>query len=201
MVFIQSTCSRITSRASSRKTSRVSSRIWRGTMWRVCHPRADSVVWLSHTSSFWLWSGAPKVRLYDTFLGSLRHSMGFVKVLEHSGNTSQSNLKNMGWSNWNLIAAYSLDLMPFGWFTSMTLFFGQKRYHWLFVLPWNYASWELILSKKAMQLVSLELHWIMMRHLAYLNWSRRDWFKELSLLLGWMMATLKGSIFQQNPSP
>ncbi len=36
--------------------------------------RADSVVWLSHTSSIWPWSGAPKVCLYDTFLGSLRHS-------------------------------------------------------------------------------------------------------------------------------
>ncbi len=42
-------------------------------MWRVCHLRADSVVWLSHTSSVQPWSGAPKVRLYD-FLGSLRHS-------------------------------------------------------------------------------------------------------------------------------
>ncbi len=27
-----------------------------------------------HTSSVWPWSGAPKVRLYDTFLGGLRHS-------------------------------------------------------------------------------------------------------------------------------
>ncbi len=35
------------------------------------HLRADSVVRLSHTSSIWPWSGAPKVRLYDTFLGGL----------------------------------------------------------------------------------------------------------------------------------
>ncbi len=27
-----------------------------------------------HTSNIWPWSGTPKVRLYDTFLGSLRHS-------------------------------------------------------------------------------------------------------------------------------
>jgi hypothetical protein len=43
-------------------------------MWPICHLRADSVVWLSHMSSIWPWSGAPKVRLYDTFLGGLRHS-------------------------------------------------------------------------------------------------------------------------------
>ncbi len=43
-------------------------------MWRICHLRADSVVWLSHLSSVSPWSGAPKLRLYDTFLGSLRHS-------------------------------------------------------------------------------------------------------------------------------
>ncbi len=28
----------------------------------------------SHVSSVWPWSGAPKVRLYDTFLGGLRHT-------------------------------------------------------------------------------------------------------------------------------
>ncbi len=43
-------------------------------IWRVRHLRADSVVWLSHTSRVLPWSGAPKVRLYDTFLGGLRHS-------------------------------------------------------------------------------------------------------------------------------
>ncbi len=71
VVFIPSTCSRI--------TSRVSSRILRGAMWHVCHLRADSVVWLSHKSSFWPWSGAPKVRLYDTFLGGLRHLPSQIK--------------------------------------------------------------------------------------------------------------------------
>ncbi len=65
MVFIPSTSSRI--------TSRVNSRLWRGAMWRVCHLRADSVVWLSHMSSVWPWSGMPKVLLYGTFLGGLRH--------------------------------------------------------------------------------------------------------------------------------
>ena len=39
----------------------------------ACHLRADSVVWLSHTSSIRPWSGTPKVHLYDTFLGGLRH--------------------------------------------------------------------------------------------------------------------------------
>ncbi len=66
MVFIPSTCSRI--------TSRVSSRIWRGVMWCIYHPRADSVVWLSHTSSVWPWSGVPIVHLYDNFLGGLRQN-------------------------------------------------------------------------------------------------------------------------------
>ncbi len=32
-----------------------------------------------HTSSVWPWSGAPKVRLYDTFLGSLCHSPPWMK--------------------------------------------------------------------------------------------------------------------------
>ncbi len=81
MVFIPSTCSKITSRVSSiitsrvnsRISSRVSSRIWHGAIWHIRHLRADSVVWLSHTSSVWPWSGAPKVRLYDTFLGGLHH--------------------------------------------------------------------------------------------------------------------------------
>ncbi len=43
-------------------------------MWRICHLRADSVVWLSHTSSIWPWSGAPKNTMYNTFLGSLHQS-------------------------------------------------------------------------------------------------------------------------------
>ncbi len=92
MVFIPSTCSRITSkvssritsRVSSRITSRVSSRIWGCAIWRVPHPRADSVVWLSHTSIVWPWSGAPKVRLYNTFLGSL-----------HQGDRPKEALENM----------------------------------------------------------------------------------------------------------
>ncbi len=62
-------------------------------------------------------------------LSSKRHSLGYVRVLERSGNTSQSNSKNAGWSNQNLIAVYSLDPMSFMWFTSTTLFFGQKNYH------------------------------------------------------------------------
>jgi hypothetical protein len=54
---------------------------------------------------------------------------GFVKVQERSGNKSQSNLKHVGWSNQNLIPAYSLDPMSFVWLTSTTLFFSQQRYH------------------------------------------------------------------------
>ncbi len=67
MVFIPSTYSRI--------ISRVSSRIWCGAMWCICHLRANSVVWLSHTSSIWPWSGMPKVWLYNTFLGGLRQKV------------------------------------------------------------------------------------------------------------------------------
>ncbi len=55
------------------KTSSQGFRVWRGAIWHVRRLRADSVVWLSHSSSVWPWSGAPKVRLYNTFLGSLRH--------------------------------------------------------------------------------------------------------------------------------
>ncbi len=42
-------------------------------------------IWLAssgcrpHTSSVWPWSGAPKVHLYNTFLGSLRHSPPWMK--------------------------------------------------------------------------------------------------------------------------
>ncbi len=71
--------SRITSRVNSRITSGVSSRIWCGAIWRVRHLRADSVVWLSHTSSVWPWSDAPKVQLCGIFLGSLRHLPPWMK--------------------------------------------------------------------------------------------------------------------------
>ncbi len=62
-------------------TSRVSSKIWCGAILRVCHVRADSAVWLPLTSSNWPWSGTPKVRLYDTFLGGLRQSWGITPLL------------------------------------------------------------------------------------------------------------------------
>ncbi len=88
MVIIPSTCSRITSWVSSRITSRVSSRVWHGAMWRVCHPRADSVVWLSHMSSIWPWSGVPKVRFYDTFLGGLRHKITWRIQKNHQNGQS-----------------------------------------------------------------------------------------------------------------
>ncbi len=36
-----------------------------------------------HTSSIWPWLGAPKVRLYDTFLGSLHQEMTiFLTILK-----------------------------------------------------------------------------------------------------------------------
>ncbi len=57
----------------SRITSRTSSRVWCGTFRGQSSLRADSAVWLSHTSSVWPWSGAPKARLYSTFIGGLRH--------------------------------------------------------------------------------------------------------------------------------
>ncbi len=90
MVFIPSTCSSI--------TSRVSSRIWRGAMWRICHLRADSVVWLSHTSSIWPWSGEQKVWLYDTFLGGLHHLPPGMKN-KHGLNEEKTFLtkKSLNW--------------------------------------------------------------------------------------------------------
>ncbi len=62
-------------------------------MWRVCHLRADSVVWLSHTSSVWPWSGVPKVRLYNTFLGGLRHSPPQMKN-QHGLNEEKTFIGN-----------------------------------------------------------------------------------------------------------
>ncbi len=94
MAFILSTCSRI--------TSRISSRIWCGAMWHICHLRADSVVWLSHTSSIWPWSGAPKVWLYDTFLGGLRHSPPRMK--NQHGLNEEKTFIGKKWSlNWVLV--------------------------------------------------------------------------------------------------
>jgi hypothetical protein len=91
MVFIPSICSRI--------TWRVSSRIWCGEMWCVCHLRADSVVWLSHTSSVWPWSGMPKVRLYGTFLGGLHQkSNTFVWVMDGSYDWKKAaDLSGVSW--------------------------------------------------------------------------------------------------------
>ncbi len=110
MVFIPSTCSRITSRVSSRITSRVnsritsrvSSRIWRGTIWRVCHLRAASVVWLFHASSIWPWSGVPKLRLYNTFLGGLRHLLPQMKN-QHGLNEDKTFIGKKWSLNWVLV--------------------------------------------------------------------------------------------------
>ncbi len=44
-----------------------------------------------HTSSVWPWSGAPKVRLYDTFLGGLRHSPPRMKN-QHGLNKEKNHL-------------------------------------------------------------------------------------------------------------
>ncbi len=41
-------------------------------LWIFTVGLTSSVCW-PHRSSVWPWSGAPKVRLYDTFLGGLRH--------------------------------------------------------------------------------------------------------------------------------
>ncbi len=56
----------------SRITSRTSSRVWRGTFQGQSSLRADLALWLSHTSSIWPWSGAPKVRLYATFISGIQ---------------------------------------------------------------------------------------------------------------------------------
>ncbi len=94
MVFIPSTCSRV--------TSRLCSRIWCGAMWHVCHLRADSVVWLSHTSSVWPWSGAPKVHVYDTFLGGLHHSPPWMKN-QHGLNEEKTLIGKKSSLNWVLV--------------------------------------------------------------------------------------------------
>ncbi len=59
----------------SRITSRTSSRVWRGTFWGQSSLRADSAVWLSHTSSIWPWSGTPKVCLYGTFISGIQQPL------------------------------------------------------------------------------------------------------------------------------
>ncbi len=102
MVFIPSTCSRITSRVSSRITSGVSSRIWCGAIWRVRHLRADSVIWLSQMSSVWLWSAAPKVRLYDAFLGGLRHMSKILASHMLQGNFTTEKVHQKYKTRWYL---------------------------------------------------------------------------------------------------
>jgi hypothetical protein len=59
------------------------------------------VVWLSHTSSIWPWSGAPKVHLYNTFLGGLHHGSTDYSVVEND--SSDSSIK--------LSAKYMVGLM------------------------------------------------------------------------------------------
>ncbi len=44
-----------------------------------------------HTSSVWPWSGAPKVHLYDTFLGGLRHSPPRMKK-QHGLNEKKNHI-------------------------------------------------------------------------------------------------------------
>ncbi len=45
----------------------------------------------SHTSSIWPWSGVPKVCLYNTFLGSLRHSPPRMKN-QHGINEEKNHI-------------------------------------------------------------------------------------------------------------
>ncbi len=52
--------------------------------YRASNLRADLVVWLSHTSSVWPWSGAPKVSLNSTFIGGLQQ---YHHYLQHPGHT------------------------------------------------------------------------------------------------------------------
>ena len=47
-------------------------------LWSFTIGLTSSGCW-PHTSSVWPWSGVPKVRLYDTFLGGLRHSPPQIK--------------------------------------------------------------------------------------------------------------------------
>ncbi len=44
------------------------------------HPRVDICWMLTSPSSIWPWSGMPKVRLYDTFLGGLRQLLNYESL-------------------------------------------------------------------------------------------------------------------------
>ena len=46
---------------------------WGGTFYVTATSALTSAECQHHTSSIWPWSGTPKVRLYYTFLGGLRH--------------------------------------------------------------------------------------------------------------------------------
>ncbi len=94
MVFIPSTCSRI--------ASRVSSRIWCGSMWRVCHLRADSVVWLLHTSSIWPWSGVPKY-LCTTLSRQLTRHLPPQMKNQHGLNEEKTFIGKKWPLNWVLV--------------------------------------------------------------------------------------------------
>ncbi len=53
-----------------------------------------------HTSSVWNWSGAPKVHLYDTFLGDLRQELIKVNsILKHIYNCNILCTSNINGQN------------------------------------------------------------------------------------------------------
>ncbi len=89
-------------------TSRTTSRVWRGTIQSQSSLRADSVVWLSHTSSVWPWSGTQKVRLYGTFIGGLWHC--FTTTLLHL-------VRPTSWKHWpmrlNTVGPSSVSRMKY----------------------------------------------------------------------------------------
>ncbi len=67
--------------------------------------RADLVVWLSHTTSVWPWSGMPKVRMYGAFISGLWH-------IDMTGVKDPRSLTN---TRWDLFPNLKLTSRPTLW--------------------------------------------------------------------------------------
>ncbi len=161
MVFIPSTCSRITSRI----TSRVSSRIWRGAIWRVHHLRANSEVRLSHMSSVWPWSGTPKVRLYNTFLGSLRQKL----ILGHNEMNYGTEQGKIFWDRRSWLMVITRPILGL-----KKVFFWDRRSQFQVLTRWIMGHSNVTFCDRR------SWYWVIIRWIMGLNdvtfWDRRSWY-------------------------
>ncbi len=78
-----------------------------------------------HTSSIWPWSGVPKVRLYDTFLGGLRQSRSPFSLLhKYAAFIRLMNLPNLTWIK---LHAFPLFDVAFTTWTMLSIWSNVSR--------------------------------------------------------------------------